>query len=243
MNTEKTKKWGLFFNKLGHDFIHTLYPNACLICDKEIVLQSLQICPICASELKYTHYEKYNEPTNLDKLFWGRVQITGTYALLYFNEAGSVQKLLHALKYKNNPKIGHFYGEQLGNMLKQLEVFADADALVPVPLHPKKKFIRGYNQAHEIALGVAASSEIPVRDDLLKRSVFTESQTKHNRFSRWENMQNRFALQRKHKTVPKHIVLIDDVVTTGSTLESIAKMLFDNYPNVKISIATIAVAV
>jgi ComF family protein len=242
MNTENLKKWSRVFNNSTRDLLHFIYPNSCVICTREIVLQSLTICPICASELHYTYYEKYTEPTNLDKLFWGRIPLEGTYALFYFNEGTGVQKLLHALKYKNNPELGRFYGHQLGNVLKTMSAFEDVDAVVPVPLHPKKQFTRGYNQAEEIAKGVIEGLQVPLRSDLLKRRVFTESQTKRNRYARWDNMQNRFSLTPKNAELPKHLVIIDDVVTTGSTIEVLAKMIKETYPTIKISIATLAVA-
>lgn len=230
------------FNKWTRDLLHVIYPQNCLICKYEFNQSKLAICPICFSELAYTHFEDYSEATNLDKLFWGRVQLEGTYALLRFKQQSSTQQILHELKYKNNPEIGKHFGREIGNKLKTIDKFADIDALIPVPLHPKKEFIRGYNQAEVICKGMVESSGITLRTDLLKRVSFTESQTKKGKSSRWENMQNKFKLQGLKNNRLKHLMIVDDVATTGSTLESCARILREQFPDSKISIAVLAVA-
>lgn len=240
MNKPIRKKHLLKFNNLVDDLLHFLYPNECLICEQEIVSGPIPVCPFCESELHFTYYEEFTPPTELDQLFWGRVPLTGTYALLHFKDSGNTQQLLHALKYGNRPQVGHYFGEILGTRLNSLDVFRDADALIPVPLHPKKRFQRGYNQAEELARGIFKSTAIPIRNDLLKRIAYTESQTKRDRLSRWENMQNRFKATSSGHTQPKHVVLIDDVVTTGSTLETIGRVLLQTYPDLKVSIACMA---
>ncbi|WP_341903982.1 phosphoribosyltransferase family protein [Fluviicola taffensis] len=230
------------FNKWMRDLLHVLYPQNCLICKNEFNQSKLAICPICSSELAYTHFEDYSQATNLDRLFWGRIQLEGTYALLRFKQQNSTQQILHELKYRNNPEIGKHFGKEMGLKIKVLSRFSDADALIPVPLHPKKEFIRGYNQAEIICKGIAESSGIALRKDLLKRVSFTESQTKKGRSSRWDNMQNRFKLQGARNTKLKHLVVVDDVVTTGSTLETCVRILRQEFPKAKISIAVLAVA-
>lgn len=230
------------FNKWTRDLLHVLYPQNCLICKHEFNQSKLAICPICASELAYTHFEDYTEATNLDKLFWGRVHLEGTYALLRFKQQSSTQQILHELKYKDNPEIGKHFGREIGTKLKSLARFSDVDALIPVPLHPKKEFIRGYNQAEVICKGIAESSGTRIRKDLLKRISFTESQTRKGKSSRWENMQNRFKIQGATNTELKHLLIVDDVVTTGSTLETCVRILREEFPKAKISIAVLAVA-
>lgn len=230
------------FNIWARDLLHVLYPQNCLICQHEFNQSRLAICPVCISELSYTNFEDYSEATNLDKLFWGRVNLSGTYALLRFKQQSSTQRILHELKYSNNPEIGLHFGRELGTILKQLPAFSDMDALIPVPLHPKKEFIRGYNQAEVICRGIAETSGISLRKDLLKRTAFTESQTKKSRTSRWDNMQDRFALRTQKAHSLSHLVVVDDVVTTGSTLETCVRILQDRFPETKISIAALAVA-
>jgi ComF family protein len=192
--------------------------------------------------LAYTHFEDYSEVTNLDKLFWGRVKLEGTYALLRFKQQSSTQQILHELKYKNNPEIGKHFGKEIGVKMKRIDKFSDMDALIPVPLHPKKEFIRGYNQAEIICKGIAESSGVALRKDLLKRVAFTESQTRKGKSSRWDNMQNRFKLQGIKNRNLKHLVVVDDVVTTGSTLETCIRILREEFPQAKISVAVLAVA-
>lgn len=230
------------FNKWTRDLLHVLYPQNCLICKHEFNQSKLAICPIFISELSYTNFETYPEATNLDKLFWGRVQLTGTYALLRFKQQNSTQRVLHELKYNNNSEIGLHFGKELGSILKQIPAFSDMDALVPVPLHPKKEFIRGYNQAEVICKGIAETSNVSLRKDLLKRTSFTESQTRKSRISRWDNMQNRFMLRTIKEQNLQHLVVVDDVVTTGSTLETCVRILQNQFPKAKISIAVLAVA-
>jgi len=230
------------FNKWTRDLLHVLYPQTCLICKNEFNQSKLAICPICSSELAYTYFEDYPEATNLDKLFWGRVNLEGTYALLRFKQDGATQQILHELKYRNNPEVGLHFGKEIGLKIKSLTKFSDADALIPVPLHPKKEFTRGYNQAEIICKGISESSGITIRKDLLKRISFTESQTKKGKTSRWDNMQDRFKLKDTNENGLKHLVIIDDVVTTGSTLETCVRILKEEFPEAKISIAVLAVA-
>jgi ComF family protein len=230
------------FNRWTRDLLHVLYPQNCLICTNEFNQSKLAICPVCSSELAYTFFEDYSEATNLDKLFWGRVNLEGTYALLRFKQDGTTQQILHELKYRNNPEVGKHFGREIGLKLKGLTKFSDADALIPVPLHPKKEFTRGYNQAEMICRGISESSGVAVRKDLLKRISFTESQTKKGKSSRWDNMQDRFKLKATRNSGLKHLVIVDDVVTTGSTLETCIRILREEFPETKISIAVLAVA-
>jgi ComF family protein len=165
-----------------------------------------------------------------------------TYALLQFEKENSTQSILHALKYKDRPDVARYFGERLGERVKQQAKFNDLEALIPVPLHPNKEFLRGYNQSQLLAEGIAAELTIPVRSDLLKRVVFTESQTKKGKQSRWENMQDRFESQVKGASELKHVAIVDDVVTTGSTLETCVRRLQETLPNAKISVISLAVA-
>ena len=162
--------------------------------------------------------------------------------MLQFEKENTTQPVLHALKYKDRPDVARYFGERLGEKIKQQARFSDLEALIPVPLHPKKEFLRGYNQSRLLAEGIASELKIPVRSDLLKRVVFTESQTKKGKESRWENMQNRFESQVKGASELKHVAVVDDVVTTGSTLETCVRRLQETLPNAKISIVSLAVA-
>ena len=234
-------KWKQRLKRPAADLLHLFYPNSCLICDTETPHAPQAICPVCLSELHYTSFEAYTEPTTLDRLFWGRVPLEKTYALLYFSDSASTRAILHALKYKDRSDTAEYFGERVGEQVKSMEAFRDLDALVPVPLHPKKEFLRGYNQSQKLAEGIAAKTGTTIDTDLLKRVVFTESQTKKGKTSRWENMQQRFRSQETKKAY-RHIALIDDVVTTGSTVETCVRVLQEILPGTKISVIALAMA-
>jgi ComF family protein len=219
---------------------HLIYPNRCLICEEELAKKSKSICSFCQSEMTFTHFEKYEEPTNLDKLFWGRVMIESTFGLLFFEKGKSSQKILHALKYKSNPEVGIEFGKLIGLKIKDLERFSTIDALIPVPIHPKKEFERGYNQSEQLAKGIGELMTKEVDLHFLKKRTHTQSQTRKNRFARWDNVANNFDL-RKRSTSYQHIAIVDDVVTTGATIEALARSIKENYPDLRISIISLAV--
>lgn len=226
------------------DLLQLLYPNECLICHQETPFRNAAICPVCEQELPFTYFENYLEATVLDKIFWGRVNISSTYALIYFQKGKRAQQLLHSLKYKNRPDLANYFGGELGKKLLQIEGFKDVDALIPVPLHPKKQFKRGYNQSEELAKGIAEYVMVPIKTNLLKRAVHAESQTTLNKVTRWENIQERFRSGKARKiTELKHVVLVDDVVTTGATLETCVRLLREQLPDdCKISVVVLAMA-
>lgn len=240
VNREFMKKPTAIFNKWARDLMHVLYPNFCLICDTETPHSPGAVCPVCEDDLQYTYFEDYTESTTLDQLFWGRVPVQQTYALLYFEKAGTTQAILHALKYKDRPDTARYFGERLGEKIKGQAKFSDLDALVPVPLHPQKEFLRGYNQSELLAAGIAEQLKIPVNKTLLKRVVFTESQTKQARTMRWDNMQQRFEARKAGTEQLKHVALVDDVVTTGSTLETCVRLLQEALPDCRISVISLA---
>jgi ComF family protein len=177
----------------------------------------------------------------VSKLFWGRIQLQNAVALYQFQKEGSVQKLIRQLKYEGGKSVGIFLGKQLGYALKESSFFINIDYIIPIPLHPKKEKLRGYNQSKYIALGIQEILQIKVNTKALIRTENTDSQTRKKRFSRWENMMNSFALKKPEKLIATHILLVDDVVTTGATLEACAQKLLE-IEGVRVSIATIAVA-
>lgn len=223
------------------DILHVIYPGSCLACETEIAHSPASLCPICQGELHFTYYEKHREATDLDKLFWGRVKVDNTFALLFFSEQSSTQKILHTLKYNDRPDLAVHFGKEAGGKIVTMPGLMTADALVPVPLHSKKKFIRGYNQSERIAKGISDVTGIPVDESLLTRSSFSESQTRRDKSSRWENMQNRFR-SASGKSAVSHVIIVDDVITTGSTLESCIRILRESNPALKISVVALAFA-
>jgi len=238
--TMKFNKWRQLLSRPAADLLHVLYPNFCMICDTETPHSKSAICPVCESDLQYTYFEDYPEATSLDRLFWGRVLIDHTYAMLYFEKTNDTQAILHALKYKDRPDVAIYFGELIGDRIRGHEKFRDLDALIPVPLHPKKEFLRGYNQSGMLANGIAEKTGVTVNKEVLKRVLFSESQTKKAKLSRWESIQNGFQGARTIKEF-KHVALVDDVVTTGSTVETCVQILREILPDSKVSVISLAV--
>jgi len=220
--------------------LHLIYPNACLICQNEIAMSEELFCNNCYTELHFTYFESFTEVTDLDQLFWGRVRLHSTYSLLYYEKTNSSQPLLKALKYKHRADVGLKLGELLGKRIQHLEKFQSIDAFIPVPIHPKKEFIRGYNQSEKIAEGISNILKKPVNNHFLRRVEHSKSQTTLGRFNRWDNVADKFEVV--GSTSFKHIALIDDVITTGSTLESIIRGIQQKFPEIQISVISLALA-
>ncbi len=216
------------------------FPDSCCCCGDALLSSEYQICTSCSLGLPFTDYSNMVK-NPVEKIFWGRVQIDSATALLSFSKKGSVQKILHSIKYKDNKELAVFMGRQLGSALAESHRFDNVDYLVPVPLHPKKRKKRGYNQSEEIAKGIAQKFDKPVVANVLIRTEFTQTQTKKHRFSRWENVSDKFALTDTDYFAGKHILIIDDVITTGATLESCAHAILQA-PNSKVSVAGLAFA-
>ena len=230
-----------FIAKWKQDIIHLIYPNTCLICEKELPNQYKHICTFCSIDFNYTFFERYSEATSLDQLFWGRVPVYSTYAYLFFEKGKSTQPILHALKYKNKPEIGLEMGELIGENLKRMSSFSQIQALIPVPIHAKKEFIRGYNQSEKIATGIGNALNIPVVLDFMDQTKGTDSQTKKGRFLRWDNVENKFKASAKASALYSHIAIVDDVITTGATLEAIIRKILEKNPEIQISIISLAI--
>jgi ComF family protein len=228
------------FVEWKENILHLIYPNLCLNCENELSKYEQDLCFFCEDNLKFTSYENYKEESSLDKLFWGRVKLKSTFAMLYFEKENQTQKILHQIKYKGKIELARKMGELMGKKLSSsLKNINDIEAFIPIPLHLKKMYIRGYNQSEEIANGLTNNLKIETDTTFLTRKVHAESQTKKGRFLRWDNIYEAFAVNENRKNY-KHIALIDDVVTTGSTLESCVKMIQEKHPEIEISIFCLA---
>lgn len=222
------------------DIISFFFPVYCPVCKMPMHIPGQVICLKCEQGLPATGYAE--DPENpVAEIFWGRVQLEGATSLFRFEKGSKYQVLLHLLKYKGSKKIGLFLGKLLGADILHTP-FCEAGYIVPVPLHKKKEKQRGYNQSEVIASGISAITGIPVNTTILFRKEYTESQTRKNRFERWENMENVFSLTESNK-LPENstLLLVDDVVTTGSTLEACAEVLL-KIPGVRLYVATVACA-
>ena len=223
---------------LPSELIHLIYPEHCQICDCELSKYQKKICSFCFGELPFTNFESYKESTSLEELFWGRCKIQHSFALLYFEKGKTTQQLLHELKYNDKPLLGEILGEIIGKKLFNSDKWKEIDVLIPVPIHHLKAYKRGYNQSEKIASGISKTLNIPVKTGFLKKHINTKSQTKNNKISRWENVKDTFYINKIERY--KHIALIDDVITTGSTLETIVTNIHKKYPDIRISIISLA---
>lgn len=226
--------------RLFKDLTGLLFPELCNACGTQLFHGENQICTKCLYDLPYTDYHLHAE-NRVAKQLWGRLPLNAAMSMLYFRKGTKVQTLLHNLKYNNKTDVGLALGKLLGTRLKNSPIYQDIDCIIPVPLHQKKKRKRGYNQCTYIANGISAIMNIPVSETNLVRTIATESQTKKARYTRYENMLEVFAFKNMAELNQKHILLVDDVLTTGATLEACANILLKNGVN-KISIATIAFA-
>ncbi len=220
--------------------IKNLFPETCAGCNNRLSHENL-LCTDCMYSLPITDHHKIanNRFTNH---FLGRVKIEKGAAYINFRKEGVVQELLHKLKYRGKFFIGVFLGKMAAEIVEDVDYFNDIDIIIPVPLHKVKESIRGYNQCEAFAKGLSEYSNIPYRVDILLKIKNTSSQTKKSRIERIENVEKSFFVTPDIDLNEKHILLVDDVVTTGATLEACALALKKIYPNVKISMYTIAIA-
>ena len=216
------------------------YPNLCIACGDRLVSQEKFLCMHCWYDLPVTNFH-LSADNKVAKLFWGRVQIENATSFFAYNKGSNYQHLIHFMKYKGMKELGFETGRRFGNTLKDATGFGSIEVIVPVPLHPAKQRQRGYNQSEWIARGLGQAMQKPVVAGNLVRNVHTSTQTRKNRFERWENVENIFEIKNPEAFSGKHILLTDDVVTTGSTLEACANELL-KIEGAKVSISTLAFA-
>lgn len=210
--------------KIFHNLLSLFFPDLCLACNTRLGENEAHICLECLTLLPKTNYH-LQEDNRLESFFAGRFPFRRIAAYAYFVKDGSIQRIIHELKYKRNPKVGHFIGQLCGDNLRGSSFISDIDVIIPVPLHPKRQKQRGYNQSTEICKGMAQILNIPIDNTSLIRTVNNPSQAKSSRFDRWQNVEGIFSVQDGESLHEKHILLVDDVITTGSTLEACAREL------------------
>jgi len=217
-----------------------IFPRLCVACGDRLIEQEQWICLDCLHHIPRTNF--HMEPENpLAQMFYGRVRIEFATAFFYFSKGSKYQALVHNLKYKGMKEMGAEMGKQFGIDLLQSVDFSSVDLICPVPLHPKREKQRGYNQSWWIAQGMASQMQKPLSIGNLIRVTATESQTLKNRFERWQNVEGIFDLTNPEAFCGKHILLVDDVVTTGSTIEACAQAILSK-TDARVSIATLATA-
>jgi ComF family protein len=226
---------------IAADFLQLLFPHVCAGCGTGMANRESPLCIRCTSELPLTHFHLHaNNP--VEKLFWGRLALAHATSYCYFTKASLTRQLLHQLKYKNNKDLGLFLGGLMGNALGNSSRFTGIDVIVPLPLFFDREKKRGYNQAALLSRGIAGILQVPVIENAVVRLSASETQTQKNRIERWQNMEGRFSVIRPDAIRNRHILLVDDVVTTGATLEACGNRLLQT-PGTRLSVATLACTV
>lgn len=209
----------LLLQDIRESLLHFLFPRVCEGCGTDILQADHLLCLKCVTALPKTDFHFYtNNP--VEKIFWGRLPVTAATAYCYFTKGSTIQHLLHQLKYRNNREAGLYLGRMMGHSLRASNRFDGTDALIPLPLNPNKERRRGYNQATLLCQGMAEVLGKPVLQHVVTRSVDTETQTKKSRVERWLNMEGKFVLSNPEAIAGKQVLLVDDVITTGATLEA-----------------------
>ncbi|WP_299553553.1 phosphoribosyltransferase family protein [Seonamhaeicola sp.] len=219
--------------------VNLFFPKVCYACLNVLQDNADTICIDCRHDLPVTNFH-FDDDDSIKQVLYGRADIENGTALFRFEKQGIVQRLIHGLKYKGYENIGYTLGNWLGGELKEIERYQTIDAVIPVPLHKKKLRKRGYNQVAKFGQQIASNLGTDYVDDVLVKITNTRSQTKKGRFSRWKNSDELFSLSNMASIKNKHILLVDDIITTGATLEACTSVL-KQVPNVKISIATMAI--
>ncbi|MFH1295917.1 MAG: phosphoribosyltransferase family protein [Bacteroidota bacterium] len=221
-----------------HDFISLAYPRICACCGNSLWKGEEVICTLCEYRLPKTWYHlEHDNPVS--QIFWGRARVESATSYLHFNKGNMVQHLIHHLKYRERKDVGVWLGSHYGTYLKKSLLFCSAEAIIPVPLHRKKQRLRGFNQSEQFGIGLALSMKLPLEVQTLYRNSVSETQTRKARYKRWENVSGIFEVRNTGKLAGRHLLLVDDVITTGATLEACVHAL-SSIPDVMISVATIA---
>lgn len=212
---------------LWADFLTLIFPESCLACGEPLGKQEHLVCLSCQLAMPQTQFHLQPTDNPLAKRFWGKVPLQHAFAYYRFSKHSRIQRLLHQLKYRNQPEIGELLGYWYGLQLARDGFTEHFDMIIPVPLHPAKQRKRGYNQADYIAAGISKGLGVPALPTALTRLVNTQTQTRKHRFERYENVKGVFATHNANLLRGQRILIVDDVITTGSTLETCAALVLD----------------
>jgi ComF family protein len=230
----------ILLKRITADLISLLFPELCNACGRALVAAERNICTACLYDLPYTDFHLFTD-NKVAKQLWGRLPANAVMAMLFFRKGSRVQTLIHRLKYNGKMELGFHLGQMLGTRIMQSSLYKEIDFIIPVPLHKKRERIRGYNQSKCIADGLGAALNVRVLSGILTKPRSTDSQTRKGRFSRFENLRSVFHVTDPMLIQNRHVLLIDDVITTGATLESCGLVLYAAGIG-KLSIAAIAFA-
>jgi len=215
----------LILKHMVREFLHLFFPRICPSCGDALLARERVICLRCKLSLPHTGFHLHAD-NPISRLFWGRVPIHSATAMYYFRKNGYVQELLHQLKYGKQPEIGLELGRWYGQELRKSKDYRETELIVPVPLHPRKHKLRGYNQSEVFSEGLSEEMGCPCHVEALIKRFETETQTRKSRFRRWENVKEVFDIPDPKTVHNKRILLVDDVITTGATIEACARTLF-----------------
>ena len=230
-----------YLNDLWDDFISLLFPRLCYGCGNHLVRNESLICTECYVMIPRTNY--HLEPDNpVAQLFWGRCRIEKAAAFSYYTRDSRIRKLIHQMKYKGTREIGAELGRIYAVSLMSSKFLDDIDIIIPVPLHHSKVRQRGFNQSDVISQGISSVSGLPVDTTTLVRKTVTQTQTRKSRYERWTNVSDIFYVTDEDKLKGRHVLLVDDVITTGSTIEACADEILKTEAT-KVSVAAIAFSV
>ena len=223
-----------------HAVMHLFYPHVCKGCGSDILEDENLLCLHCINTLPHTNFAHHaNNP--VEKIFWGRLPLTSAMSEFYFAKGTVIQHLVHEFKYKGNKDVGMYLGAMMGSSFMTNDRISNIDALVPLPSYADKEHKRGFNQSAILCNGISEVMNIPVITGNVIRKRFTQTQTKKHRAERWENVRGSFEISNSSQLNGKHILLVDDVVTTGATLEACGREIL-NISDVRLSVATLAYA-
>ena len=218
-----------------------LFPNLCICCDGYISHQENQVCDLCMYTLPKYEENEFKD-NSLARKFWGRVSLENVAAQYKLTGSSAVKSIIHQIKYRGNTDLGIAMGEVLGATLMKSTLFTDVNLLLPVPLHPKKERLRGYNQCDLLLTGLGAVMNLPIAKNKLIRKKHNSTQTKKNRYERYINSKEVFCITDIEALQNKHVLIVDDVITTGATIEACASVLLD-VDGLKLSVATLATGI
>lgn len=225
--------------EIKDSLLHLFFPQVCPGCANSFDAQGSLLCLACTTALPETHFAGHaGNPA--EHIFRGRLPLAAAAAQYYYTRDSIVQRLMHAFKYKNNKELGLQMGRMMGDTLLKSGRF-DADALVPLPLNEKRERKRGFNQAEVLCNGMAEVLKLPVWNNCISRPLYTDTQTKRGRTARWQNIEGKFILTGEEQIRGKTLLLVDDVVTTGATIEACGIELL-KAENVTLKLATLCLA-
>lgn len=222
------------------DLLYLFFPTFCEACEKPMVQNERIFCTSCRLHLPITNYHNHNAKI-LNKVFRGQIPIENATALFFFDKDSLVQNMIHNLKYRGHQYIGTEVGKWLGHELSRIDTYTAIDLVIPVPLHKRRLRERGYNQVHLFAKELASHLDVPYCTDLVIRTKYTRKLSKSNAEERLAAIEDAFDVSSAKNLTGKHILLVDDVITTGATVKAIIKA-FANVPDIRFSIAAIAIA-